>query len=87
MRSAEECKSCTDPTASCSLFSNSLRSAGEEWGALRKGVIHAYLFNSMESLKSWRGGGKGGEESRSVDEEWRALRSMMHTYPRAEAYS
>ena len=86
LQSAEECcKSCTYPTASCNMFSNSLRSAEKEWGALRKGVIHAYLSNSMESLKS--GGGGGWGESRSVDEEWRALSSMMHTYPRAGSYS
>ena len=62
MQSVEECKSCTDPRASCSMFSNSLRSTGEEWGALRKGVIHAYLSNSMENLKSGGGGEGGGEQ-------------------------
>ena len=70
------------------MFSNSLRSTGEEWGVLRKGVIHAYLFNSMESLKSGVGGRGWGESRRSVDdEEWGVLRSTTHTHPRARAYS
>ena len=40
-------------------------------GALRKGVIHAYLFNSMESLKSRGGGGGGGREGGGGEQECR----------------
>ena len=56
------------------IFLKSLRSAGEEWEAL--------MMDEMDDDER-----SDVYLSKSVGEECRVLRRMMHNYPRAGAYS